>query len=79
MCWYWVHKLDDKFTGGCGGGTTVLVLCIGIESRLHTTNSMVAVMVVPPLYWYGAKASDDVYFCGGCGGGTTVLVLYIFI
>ena len=31
MCWYRVQTLDNKFSGGgCGGGTTVLVLCIDI-------------------------------------------------
>ena len=40
------------YCGGCGGGTTVLVLCIGIESRLHMTNSVVVVVVEVPLYWY---------------------------
>ena len=40
------------FCGGCGGGTTVLVLCIGIKYRLHMTHSVVIVVVVVPLYWY---------------------------
>ena len=67
------------YCGICGGGTTVLVLCIGIESRLHMTNSVVVVVVEVPLYWHLVKASDDIYYCGGCGGGTTVLVLCIGI
>ena len=40
------------YRGSCGGGTTVLVLCIGIEFRLHMTNSVVVVVVDIPLYWY---------------------------
>ena len=41
------------FCGGRGGGTTVLVLCIGIESRIHMTHWVVVVVVlVVPLYCY---------------------------
>ena len=46
MYWYLVQTSHDQFSaGGCGGGTTVLVLCIGIESRHHMTNTMVVVVV----------------------------------
>ena len=53
MYWYLVQTLHNKFTGcGYSGGTTVLVLCIGIETRPQMANSMVVVVVVVPLYWY---------------------------
>ena len=87
--WCWYHCIGIiycflvqtlQFSGcGYGGGTTILVLCFGIESRLHMTNTMVVVVLVVPLYWYCSRASDDIYYCCGCGGGTTVLVLFIGI
>ena len=40
------------YRGICGGGTTVLVLRIGIEFRLNMTNSVVVVVVDIPLSWY---------------------------
>ena len=40
------------YRGSSGDITTVLVLCIGIEFRLHMTNSVVVVVVDIPLYWY---------------------------
>ena len=48
----------------CGGGTTVLVLCIGIG--IGTQGWW--------LWWYYHCIG-----CGGCGDGTTVLVLFIGI
>ena len=40
------------YCGSCDGGTPVLVLCIGIEFRLHMTNSVVVVVLDIPMYWY---------------------------
>ena len=49
MYWYLDQTSHDKYKcGDCGGGTTVLVLCIGIESRLHMTCTIVVVGVVLP-------------------------------
>ena len=80
MYWYWVKTSHDKYNGGsCGGGITVLVLCIGIAPRLQ----MKYTFVVVPLYWYYVLVlSPDFTWqiqWGGCGGGTTVLVLCIGI
>ena len=40
------------YCGGYGDGTTVLLLCIGIESRPQMTNSLVVIVVMIPLHWY---------------------------
>ena len=53
MYWYLVQTLHNQFSGdGYGGGTTVLVLCIGIESKFHLKNTLCVVVVVVPLYLY---------------------------
>ena len=67
------------YCGSCGGGTTVLVLCIGIEFRIHMTNSVVVVVVDIPLYCDYVLVLVLVFSGGGCGGSTTVLVLCICI
>ena len=59
MYWYLVQTFNNKFSGGgYGGGTTVFVLCIGIESRLHIKNTMVVVVVVVPLYYVLVLSPD---------------------
>ena len=51
MYLYLVQTLHNKFSGGDNGvGTTVLVLCIGIESRLQMTCTIVVDVVVVLLY-----------------------------
>ena len=53
--WYLVQTFHNQFSGGgFGGGTTVLVLGIGIESRLQITNTMVVV----PLYYVSVLSPD---------------------
>ena len=65
------------YRGSCGGGTTVLVLCIGIEFRLHMTNSAVVAVVDIPLNWYYVSVLVLVFSGGGCGVSTTVLVVVV--
>ena len=52
MYWYWFEIGYDSGNDGCGGGCTeVLVLFIGICSKLDTMVSMVGLVMVL-LYWY---------------------------
>ena len=52
MYWYLFEiGYDGGSDGRGGGGTTVLVLCIGICLKLDTLVSAVVVVVVL-LYWY---------------------------